>query len=462
MSPQAKSYQASDEEDDPLKLVEANRQRLRSRHRSGSRKPRERGTSSRRDMSPERRRAQEERHLRVTENDEPRSAVEPRRSSGDIMVIGAEKARVHRQKSERTQRKEIAAKELEARRESLLRNPEAPQILHPDEVNSARPYLPYRSQTDLSNSPTSWNPVVPQQHSQRFPVIAAAMDNGGFIDRAASVGPYGLPATPRAMRHPRYDNKANDIPAVPEIPESIQPLPETYYTGHPMKELPRSMSAPIPEQQHPPMPENLPRHPAFHKGLHPAKRSNFSPLGDIGQHRRRPSCDAQAMMPAPVTAGIDETLHAHEVQSLNVEEPPLLPELQHLAIPPPPPPPVPPPPFSQRNDAESSSLSSSSGVGVIKMVLDNEPENEDKVFEVPPPPPPVPNARSPPIGTAGSPQPEYGRAGSSHRRGRSDNFKHGIKGITDRLRSTSRGRNAKSPEMNNTPSPYESVPTVFF
>lgn len=468
MSPQAKYYQASDEEEDPVKIVAANRQRLRSRHRSGSRKPRERGTSTRRDISTDRRRAREERHLRGAENDEPpRSALEPRRSSGDSMLRGSERPDIYRQKSERTQKKELAARELEARRESLLRNPEAPQILRPEEVNGARPNLPYRAQTDLTNNPNTWNPA--SQPQQRFP-MNSAMDNTGFIDRAASVGPYGLPATPRAMRHPRYDNKANEIPAVPEIPETIQPLPETYYTGHPINELPRSMSAPIPEQPYQQGPDSLPRHPAFHKGLHASKRSNFPPLGEIGQHRRRPSSDAQGMMHAPVTAGIDETLHAHQARNsnpnLHYEEPPLLPELQHLqAVPPPPPPVPPPPPFAQGMDTESSSLSSNSNVGVIEMVLDNEPENEDKVIEVPPmipPPPPIHHTRSPPIGGAGSPPPEFRRPGSSHKRGRSDNMKSGIKGFTDRLRSNSRGRNAKSPEQTVTPSPYESVPTVFF
>ncbi len=470
MSPQAKYYQDSDGDDDPLRFVEANRQRLRSSHRSQSRRPRERGTSSRRDMSSDRRRPQEDRHLRVTDNDERTSAMESRRSSGDQHGSGREQPKIHRQKSERTQKKELAARELEARRESLLRNPEAPPILYPQEVNNARPTMPYRSQTDLSNSPVSWSPNVPQHHSQRFPSISAMADSGGFIDRAASVGPYGLPATPRAMRHPRYDNKANDIPVVPEIPESLQPLPETYYTGQPMKEFPRSMSAPIPEQQRAPMPDSLPSHPAFHKGLHPtSKRNNFSPLGEIGQHRRRPSSDMQAMMHAPVTAGIDERLHAHDARnSNNVEVPPLLPELQHLAIPPPPPPPIPPPPpFAHRIDPESSSLSSNSNVGVIDMVLDNDPDNEEKLIEVPPmippPPPPAPNARSPPIGTAASPPLDCGASGSGHRRGRSDNFKSGFKGITGRLRSSSRGRNTKSPEQVTTgPAPYESVPTMFF
>lgn len=495
MSPQAKLYQVSDDEADPLRIVEANRLRLRSRHRSGSRRPRERGTSSRSDMSPERKRTHDEHHLRVPQDDEliqspnsaleprrasgepasaveprrgsgePRSAVGPHRTSGDQTLTEIEDPKLRRKKSERTQKREMAARELEARRESLLRNPEAPPIPHPDEVNNSRPNLPYRAQTDLNNSPTTWD-HSPQYQSRKYPVTPVAMEHGDFINRASSVGPYGLPATPRAMRHPRYDKSTDAIPAVPEVPDSIQPVPETYSTGHPMRELPRSMSAPIPEQ-YPPMPIDLPTHPAFHKALRPGKRSNFPPLGEIGQHRRKPSGDAQSMMHAPVTVGIDETLHAadHGVQIVSVDEPPLLPELQHLSIPPPPPPPAPPVPFSNHNDPESSSLSSNSNVGVIKMVLDNEPADEANVIEVPPHPG---MPRSPPIGPAGSPLPlpsmsPMSRSGSSHRRGRSDNFKSGIKGFTDRLRSTSRGRNTKSPEQTaNTPSPYESVPPLYF
>lgn len=129
------------------------------------------------------------------------------------------------------------------------------------------------------------------------------------------------------------------------------------------------------------MPAELPMHPAFHKGLRPTKRSNFSPLGDIGAHRRKHSGDnTQSMMYAPVTASIDETIRsAAEPDIIVVEEPPLLPELQHLTMVPPPPPPPPPAPFTHRHDPESSSLSSSSGVGVIQMVLHDEPGDEINV-----------------------------------------------------------------------------------
>ena len=83
--------------------------------------------------------------------------------------------------------------------------------------------------------------------------------------------------------------------------------------------------------------------------------------------------------------GIDETIEAvtGQMNDAQLEEPPILPELQHLNALPPPPPPPPPAPFGNRNDAESSSLSSNSNVGMIQMVLDNEPEDDVNVIEVP-------------------------------------------------------------------------------
>ena len=468
-SPQAKHYQASDSEDDPLRLVEANRQRIRSRHRSRSRRPKDRGSSLRRDKSPDRRRQHEDRYNRASETDEqqPQSALDLRRFSEEQIMPESERPPLQRQKSERTQKRELAQAELAARRESLLRNPEAPAVPHPSEFSKERPSVFSRSQTDLSNNPSSWNPIVPPNHVQRFPPTHTMPGSGEVVNRsgAASVGPYGLPATPRAMRHPRYDNKET-IPAVPEFPENVSMLPEAYYTT--ARELPRSMSAPIPEPQLAPQPSELPPHPAFHKGLKPEKRgSNFQPLGNIGQHRRKVSGDQQAMM-HPYVVGIDETLHAAER-----EDPPILPELQHLNMAPPPPPPPPPPAPFGSHDADSSSLSSNSHVGMIQMVLDNEPEDEANVIEVPPPPPPpgapqhlqpVQGSRRPSIDTATSPPPGASRSSSSHRRGRSgDNFSKGIKGITERLRSSSRGRMTKSPEQgHHGPSPYESVPPLYF
>ncbi|KAL8745376.1 MAG: hypothetical protein Q9190_002477 [Brigantiaea leucoxantha] len=465
MSPQAKYYQRSDEEDERLRIVDANRQRLRSKHRSSSRRRTERGTSARRDASPDRRRRVESRS-RPTDGDglrEPQSAIEPRMTSDEMFALGADR---FRENFERNHRKELAARELEARRESLLRRAEAPPVPHPAQISSSRPPIGMRSQTDLSNSPSSWggnSPTVQQQQQQqqqqqRLP--STAFNPNEVENRAASAGPFGLPATPRAMRHPRYDSRDDStIPEVPEVPDTLQQLSsDVYATGQPMRELPRSMSAPASQQQ-PPIPVDLPAHPAFHKGLRPSsKRSNFSPLGDIGQqHRRKNSGDNH-----PQVVGIDETLHAAGAsgQALSVEQPPLLPELQHLSNIPPPPPP--PPVFP--SDASHHSASSGSGLGVINIAIDDQPGSGEHVIDVPPPP--SVGARSPPPAATRSPPPTVVRNPSDHRRGRSDQFKNGIKGFTDRLRSTSRGRNnAKSPNQEvptSTPSPYESVPPLYF
>lgn len=469
MSPQAKYYQQSEDEEDPLRLVEANRQRIRSRQRSSSRKPREHGTSSWRDKSPDRRRAQEDRATRNSDSGDgmqhPKSAVEQCVSSNDIFVTGADQSIAARERLDRAARKEMAARELEARRISLAQRTDAPPI-HPAELHTGRPTLGPRSQTDLSYFPSSGvNPAAWQQRNQTYSASTTGTTYTESENRAASVGPYGLPATPRAMRHPKYDVRDDSrIPAVPEVPDNLEKLTETYYTGQPMVELPRSMSAPVPQQpQH--RPEDLPMHPAFHKGLRPTKTGNtFSPLGDIGAHRRKPSGDAGQVAYPPVTVGIDETLHAAEsaVQVVTDEEPPLLPELQHLAGAGPVPPPPPPPPF--HNDGSHHSVSSGSGVGTINIAIDDPSGNDGHIIEVPLPPPPPPQplvttqaARSPPPVTQRSPPP-------SHRRGRSDNLKNGIKGFTERLRSTSRGRNnpRSPPEISNTPSPYESVPQIYF
>ncbi|KAI4140123.1 MAG: hypothetical protein L6R39_005939, partial [Caloplaca ligustica] len=302
---QARLYQRSEDEDDRLQIVNANRHRLRSAHRSSSRRPHERGTSARRDPSPDRRRHKSSRHRRSGNeaSREPQSAIEPRMTTDEMFAVGADR---YRESLERLQRKELAARELEARRESLARRPEVPEIPHPTDLYSPRPPIGMRALTDLSNSPTSWggNPSMLQQQQRLPPTVFNPREaNNG----AASVGPYGLPATPKAMRHPRYTSKDdNGIPEVPEIPDTLAPLNETYATGQPMMELPRSMSAPIPQQQPPPPPTTLPAHPAFHKALREGrKNSNFSPLGEIGQHRRRPSIDAH-----PPVVSIDEALSA--------------------------------------------------------------------------------------------------------------------------------------------------------
>ena len=495
-SPHPGPFNSSSDETDPMRLVQANRQRVRSRQRSSSRKPRERGASH---VSNDRRRRQAESlSVRASEVDEPRSAIQAKHTFDELLK---EKDRAFRRerKLEDKFKKEMAAKELEARRESLLRNPEAPPILHPEEYS--RPNTFVRSHTDFT----------PSARSDRFPPpMVNPMNVADHINRsgAASVGPYGLPATPRAMRHPKFGNTVEQIPSVPEVPDEVPNLPELYYGGGPMRDIPRSMSVPLPEAKPPPMPSGLPDHPAFHKGLRPGKRNNnpFQPLGDIGSpHRRKGSGDSSTLklQKQQYPAGIDETLHAAHRVNPDVEivrddeddaPPPVLAQLAHLAgggggnsssgarpdsaqFGPPPPPPPPPQAPGMRNNDEASSLSSNSNVGAINIVLDDEPGDEANVVEVPPPPPPPPAAtdydpmRSP--GRVTSP-PTSDAGGNRHQRGRSESgFKNGLKGWGGRLRSTSRGRDKngqpivgqaypQQQQQGHGGMPYESVPPLYF
>lgn len=503
MSPQAKYYQRSEDEEDRLRLVEANRQRLRSQQRSTSRRPRERGTSARRDPSPDRRRvgntpqsrqapqfefhAPQDLHSPAIETQGPRSYGEnkasrlhqavavdwgpnPEMEPQSRRLSGENNASRHHQltAAERALKKEMAARELEARRESLARRPLAPAIPHPTDIQAARPLMNMRSKTDLSNSPNSW--IAQSVSQEQYCASPKTPDGPGFSpfeSRAASVGPYGLPATPRAMRHPRYDTKdIGYIPSVPEIPDKLEPLNEGYYlNGQPMRAPPRSMSAPVPDQQAPFVPADLPTHPAFHKALRPSqhqRRANFSPLDNIGQNRRKPSTTDTVI---PVS--IDETLHAAEstIQISTLDAPPLLPELQHLQSPLPPPPPPPPPPIFRNDSLSHHSVSSGSGVGTINIGIDDVPNPNNNNFN------PNPNGviDVPTLSQSGrSPPPVSASSPSAHRRGRStnENFGNKIKNMTDRMRSTSRGRNTKSPpaqeQVVKTPSPYESVPPLYF
>ena len=474
MSPQVKLYQSQPDDyidDDPMRLVEANRQRLRSKQRSSSRKPRERGTSSRRDPSPDRRKLMEERPPLIGDlkRDSPRTSDFERAASD-----GTTASRLSRTKSHRSLKKEMAARELEARRESLTARTMA-AIANPPNI-SARPQPQYRTQSDMvasNGSIASWMPVGSPE--QMYSLSDQSISSAEHLpDRAASVGPVGLPATPRAMRHPRYPSRDEDIPAVPEVPDSF------YATGQPMRELPRSMSAPVPEPEVL-VPSDMPTHPAFQRGLRSStKRPNFSPLGEIGRQRRSPSIDASGN--PPVLASIGETLQGIseapiiDVPTSSHAPPTIIPELQHLAssIPPPPPPP-PPPPF--RDDAAHHSLSSGSGVGTINIVMEDTPTNGSPVIEVGPRPPTKDSARvaspplpplplsgkhSPPhsgnsISSANSNNPLPTSAGPGHKRGRSiEHFGSKITRMADRMRSTSRGRNnARSPPIPNVPSPYE-------
>ncbi|TVY88663.1 hypothetical protein LAWI1_G007297, partial [Lachnellula willkommii] len=381
MSPQARFYQADDDEED-LKQAKQDQMRFRSRHRSTSRL-RERGTSAIRDASPDRRRRDRSSSRRPDERDASRARKEPpapkreRREQSHARSVSEQKPNsgdVHRIKDERTLKKEHAARELEERRKSLARRPSVPPIMHPEELGTLSPITYHETSPDLNRSWPKQTQMQPPRSQTTSP--ANIQTSPSYLkDGNGSSVQIGLPATPRAMRHPKYDPEHKDIPEVPQIPEkydsaqpptwgslnalsynsafeSLAPLPKTTYSAVPRRGLPRSASAPIPEEpplSPYPLPAALPTHPAFQSALPPSSRRKTqdpsaarSPLlsprkiipgesqpGTLGYETRNNSPVYAAVNPSQM-GGIDETIEA-SVQPLN-------PSNDNLTPPPPPPP----------------------------------------------------------------------------------------------------------------------------
>jgi hypothetical protein len=346
-------------------------------------------------------------------------------------------------------RKELAAKELEERRLSLARRPSAPIIPHPGEL-ALRP-VTERSHTDsdflqtmsahgggIQRSQTA-DPEISKKYSptNKLPLMGTSTPSM----------PIGLPATPRAMRHPRYmstdPNERERIPAVPTIPDELAgqmgqadglgPLLPSSTFGQ-ISGPTRAASAPPEDvsptggsQRQSPITAQppLPRRGSLSRGH---ARMNTSP--DLGQG------NFKRASPPPITASIDETIHENQVVILESDPnaPMILPELQHLSAPPPPPP---PPLFSH---------SPKGSLGVINIAIDENPTAAQSRS-------PLNETISP---VAGSPL---------HRRGRgsvSENLGMTFRKVTDRMRSTSRSRNKSPPMPAHEPAPYESLPPFSF
>lgn len=435
---------------------------VRPRQRSTSRRAGERAQSSRREMSPDRRLPRDRSMSRkavtaLRETSRPRGTIreaspervpelptESRPASRHSNLSG----RSGQRRPTTLSRKELAAQELEARRLSLARRPSAPMIPHPGDL-AQRPVPVERSHTDDSESfATICMHRDPIQRSQTAdPEISKKYSPTNRMHMGATSTtsvPIGLPATPRAMRHPRYmsadPHEREGIPAVPTIPgvmvaggpqdqdaqDDLGPLLPATTFGQPT--MARSASAP-PEDFSPVnmAPRISPTYPLGRRGS----------LGGNRGHSRNTSSDGitapnyKRVSPPPITASIDETIHENQVVILETDPaaPPLLAELQHLAGPPPPP----PAPLQLNTSPKSSML--------ITMAIEENPMEKAQ------------EAVSP---VAASPQ--------SHRRGRgsvSENIGMTFKRVTERMRSTSRSRN-KSPPVRAEIPPYESVPEFSF
>lgn len=390
-------------------------------------------------------------------------------------------------------RKELAAKELEERRRSLARRPSAPAIPLPGAITlgtagagALRPAMAPRSQTDLGDSPTSYNSQMSRGYTFEADAVSKYISQSKITGTSTPSAPIGLPATPRAMRHPRYmstdPNEREDMPPVPDIPgkfsdlgslsgsnlsqvtesnvsqvsssllstmqqkssmwsssnsrsllseasDSVGPLlPSTVYGQQSSNgSLGSARSASAPPQ------DSSPIHPLYRSAQPPNRRlSNVRKIS--------PPETNTSEGPENITS-IDAALYGGDNQVIIVPDvsepaPPMLPELQHLAMPPPPPPPP----------LRIPRLGSLGGSGMINIAIGEKSPSSavDNYSQSLPQPMERASTASP----------------AQHRRnqpsGGDSSFGSRIRGIGDRMRSSSKNR-TKSPTLEFKPSPYESV-----
>ncbi|KXG47735.1 uncharacterized protein PGRI_016050 [Penicillium griseofulvum] len=444
---------ASHDVDNPLRLVEGNQKRLRSRHRSASRRRAEKGSTSKTDGSSETRHktSQSLSTLQPGPTSDPWAQQASALEQLSSMVFGQENtsnAHSNGQPSSaanepqdtappRTpfvtlaekKRREIAAAELEARRLSLARNPSAPNIPFPGELQSAR--SPIESSPPFSGT-SSYFQRAPSRNKATQSKISTDYPSSSDSNSSRSGMPGGLPATPRAMRHPKYGGTGQDEerpPSVPIIPtDNSFFLSNARYQGDAAERIGRSMSVPVPESQYsaPSMPNDLPMHPRFNPALPRSRSSSRSRAKD---HNRTSSGGYVSGTSPHVQVSIEETIeHAMQGESSAHYEtipppppPPILPELQHLNTPPPPPPF--PPSAAPVSPRESSAT--------IDIAIDN---NEDlgRILPRAMTAAPALNGNS----NAVDPRQSASRMSFDHRRNRSSN-----ESFTNKLRSLTRMRN---------------------
>lgn len=442
----------------------------RYRQRSTSRKPAE---SGRRPMSPERSTRARSSSRR---NHEPLSATRQRYSDelseskpSPTHPADASVQLQNRQGRPRAlSRKELAAKELEERRLSLARRPSAPQIPHPETLSGGRPGL-----SPIGDGPTlsSASYLARDLDKQRSRTVEPEQMRGHSSKPSGGSGmpAIGLPATPRAMRHPRYmgaePDEKDKVPAVPELPAAFAkgsdmappppPPPPPAPTYNDMGDgigggglllqpsvYARSASAP-PEQT-----------------LHPSQRLR---AGSTSKSHSRNASHVQPQHSPTKPSDENNIIIVEEPE----EPPPVLPELQHLATPPPPPPPPTWPSVNTGNGvgsyfppgatAGNTQAHGHGNSGVINIAMDSRgttPAELPTDSQLVPPP-----SKSPGVHRRGRGS-ISGLSSLSASRDDNKEASNGLaskwKTVRDRMRSESKSR-AKSPPQGqgDTPSPYE-------
>lgn len=510
-SPLPAAHRAEDTHD-----TESDGRRFRLRSRSSSRRPPE-GLQARRAASRSTRARSNSRNLApdagtfATPNSSVVSAANDSASQSSHNTASEASSK----RSHGLSRKQLAAIELEERRLSLARRPSAPTIPLPGDFappnSSGRPKIGGRSHTELGNSPNSTQPPLSRSHTVDPDAMSRYSAKAGGDTNGPSLPAIGLPATPRAMRHPRYMGTAPDesdrVPPVPDIPGNASELSSlggslsgsslSQVTGSNLSSLPSSslpsgqatsslQSADNPRQGQqvdnlgpllpsttfgqkgqedharsasaPPEHMNCVIHPAYKPTLPSSARRQSGGRGHV-----RKISPPDAFVPSEASnrpVSIDEALTKDqqvidvpvENTDIVVDVPPILPELQHLVGPPVPPP---PPTMFHAHQRGSSELIN---IGMENHQVANAPSR-------------LPSAVIQTLPQTTYPSESSQRANTTsptittHRRGRgsmSDSIGSRFKGVTERMRSQSRGTHrAKSPPTLDSAAykhtPYETV-----
>lgn len=436
-----------------LRFVNQNRSRFQ---RSTSRRP-ERGTSARRDHSPDRRRGRERspsrqrdtetpiasrmngvgnKEGRLWESDASQDAHRSDRPQYDTLEQLDEMAEMIRNneignQKMSTKSKELAQAELEARRLSLARNPSAPAIPMPGRGNNhfksasdgyaAQPPM-FRNHSDLTLR--TLRSVTPRQDYDEYKTSSQ-----------------GRPGTPQAMQVQNESSKQEQDGQNDHSDDGAFRLPARAYNANNNRDEVNTWAPPEP-------PPNMPRHPAFNHRVGTSRGSSRSRTRASSQEGRRGKSsesskqftEAQAVPeevptieePPPVIIGSPEMSDDHR-EKRESDGPTIIPELQHLAVPPPPPPPPPPPAKGLRIQTDLAQIASI----------------------------PLPRSAFPGQLEVNGNGSEQHRRQSSREGGQAQpQFLGKIRGITERMRSNSKSRDnyTRSPNPDESRmSPYETV-----
>lgn len=414
-----------------LRFVNQNRSRLQ---RSTSRRP-ERGTSARRDPSPDRRRNRERSPSRQRDENMPtlsrknsvsgntrrkkrQASEEPRRSDNfhydslEQLDAMADSIRNNTLSNPRQagRTRELAQAELEARRLSLARRPSAPIIPLPGQIKEGK------SAIDGIAAPP---PLVHSATDTAVHTLSRASGQGNIEEKR--------PGTPQAMDHP--SDSQDSLNPVEVLSSATYLLPARTYSANTNGEQDEMW---LPNE----VPQNMPRHPAFDYRVGQSRgKSRSRTRAESADRMRGKSVEQPQILPEEESSAYVVGSPDPSIESVygNSTGPLIIPELQHLAVPPPPPPPPAPPRqlFPLRIQTDIPTAASI----------------------------PLPRSAYP----SNSAEPQSATPDKQHKRVRSTNegqFIGKIRGLTDRMRSTSRpGDNVtRSPNMEDgIMSPYETV-----